>query len=440
MEETGFPPQDNTSGDLRNMTDPKDLEALGALENMFGDDWARLDSLESGLAEEAAHAKNRLDTLLDMLATHRQQMETVASEAREHLAALKAVLSEDKEEPAVVSKLREELAEQAEAARQCRERADQLEASEDALRRELESVSGEKAALAEQAAQLREEAGRGLQDAQQEVEQLREQLAWKSAEMNALREQHAALLQADETEALRQELTAARAQVSEMEDRLRDELGRGTKSVLAEQLTDALKEVETLRAELRGARSGAVPAITTTPSSPKPPSTAVSPALGEEERNRIAEAAAALKDPKRTTGDILVKAGLLDPDHLAEAREEQRRAPQANLGGILIAHGFASEGAVTYAAALQGNVPLVALANTSPESAAIERISSRLAHQHCCVPLRLERDSTLVVAMENPQNLVAIEDLERASNCSVEVVVASASEIRRALAEFYPEE
>jgi hypothetical protein len=426
------------------MTDPRDVEALRALESVLGEEWARLDSLESGLAEEAGNAKTRLNTLLDMLAAHRQQMESVARNAREHLDALKAALSEDNAESAQVSKLREEVAQLTESAARYRARAEALEANEETLRRELASMSSEKDTLAGQAALLRDEAGRTLEEAQREAEQLREQLAWKSAEMDALREQHAALLEADETESLRQELAAARTLVAEMEERLRDELGRGTKSVLAEQLADALKEVEDLRAELRGTRAVTPPAsIAPAPASapsPLPISPAPSSGLSGDDRRRIEEAAASLKDPKRTIGDILVQAGLLDADQLAEAQEEQRRAPQAHLGGILVTRGLAGEAAVACAAALQGNVPLVKLEDMTPQSEAIQRISGRLAHQHRCVPLRLGQDSVLVAAMENPLDLVAIEDLERASGCRVEVVVASASEIRNALAQCYPEE
>jgi len=60
-------------------------------------------------------------------------------------------------------------------------------------------------------------------------------------------------------------------------------------------------------------------------------------------------------------------------------------------------------------------------------------LHERLADKHTVLPVRIE-DGELVLAMENPLDLIAIEDVERATELRVRTAVATPSAIRREIA------
>jgi len=91
---------------------------------------------------------------------------------------------------------------------------------------------------------------------------------------------------------------------------------------------------------------------------------------------------------------------------------------------------------VAQALACQCGVDFVALTERTVNSEATALINERLANKHNCIPVRATA-GTLELAMANPMDLVAIEDVERTTNRKVEVVVSTASAIKEAIAKFY---
>ena len=70
------------------------------------------------------------------------------------------------------------------------------------------------------------------------------------------------------------------------------------------------------------------------------------------------------------------------------------------------------------------------------DAAAAALISERLANQHLCVPVEANEEA-ITLAMANPLDLVAIEDVERAYGRKVDVVVGTATQIRAAIGKYY---
>jgi type IV pilus assembly protein PilB len=68
--------------------------------------------------------------------------------------------------------------------------------------------------------------------------------------------------------------------------------------------------------------------------------------------------------------------------------------------------------------------------DAAPE--AVRMLNPKMARRHVCVPIRAD-DDTITLAMANPLDLVAIEDLVRVSERRVNVVVAPESEILAAI-------
>jgi type IV pilus assembly protein PilB len=82
------------------------------------------------------------------------------------------------------------------------------------------------------------------------------------------------------------------------------------------------------------------------------------------------------------------------------------------------------------------NLPRVDLAETTIEAPALKAVTGRLASKHTCVPIRFA-GKTLVLAMANPLDRAAIQDVEFASSRKVQPVIASRTEILNSIKEHY---
>ena len=142
---------------------------------------------------------------------------------------------------------------------------------------------------------------------------------------------------------------------------------------------------------------------------------------------------------KKRMGEILVELGLLTEVQLKSALKEQAADPHRRLGQLLVGHGYTGEDVVAKIVAAQLRLPYQELVDTDVEPGAVAAVSPHVVRLHRCLPLRLE-DGVLTVAMVNPLDLIAIEDIELASRCRVSPVVSTPSHIDDLIGLFYPEE
>ena len=131
---------------------------------------------------------------------------------------------------------------------------------------------------------------------------------------------------------------------------------------------------------------------------------------------------------RQRVGDILVEAGVITAEELQIALEEQKKSPNTRLGNVLVGLDFATEEVIAQALGLQRNIEFARLDADAIDTRAVQMINGRLAEQHMCIPIRVT-DEALTLAMVNPLDLIAIEDVERASNLRVEPVVATNTDI-----------
>lgn len=136
---------------------------------------------------------------------------------------------------------------------------------------------------------------------------------------------------------------------------------------------------------------------------------------------------------RRRMGTILVEAGVLTQEQLDEALAEQAADPHRRFGTIVVERGYTTEEAVARILAAQLRLPFAPLSPGTYDLSAARLISAHLARLHKAVPIRQE-PGVLTVAMANPLDLIAIEDIEIASRCRVEPVVATRSAIDALLA------
>ena len=126
---------------------------------------------------------------------------------------------------------------------------------------------------------------------------------------------------------------------------------------------------------------------------------------------------------KRPLGEILVGKRVITQAQLEAALEEQKRT-RVRLGEALIALGYTTEEQITEAIAVQLRVSYINLDEYRPEPELMRLISESIARTYKLVPVKKLRDK-LTLAMANPQDVEAIDLIQRELKCRVEPMQAT---------------
>ncbi len=137
-------------------------------------------------------------------------------------------------------------------------------------------------------------------------------------------------------------------------------------------------------------------------------------------------------------GALLLQAGIVDQEQL-EAHLEAARRRNVPLWDIVLEEKQISEESLADAFSRWLKIPRVRMATVQVEPEAVKGISEEVARKHVCVPVKIEGKS-LVVAMANPSDFGALQDLQFASGMTVKPVVASRTEILDALEQYFATE
>jgi type IV pilus assembly protein PilB len=139
-------------------------------------------------------------------------------------------------------------------------------------------------------------------------------------------------------------------------------------------------------------------------------------------------------------GELLVEAGVLSQSQLEQALFAQRKDGR-KLGQLLIELGLASEIQLTQTLSRQLSVPWVSLYHVDFSRSLLNLVPQTIAEKYCLVPIFVRRvrklGETLYVAMDDPTNEGAIEDVTRASTLPVKPMIACPSDIRAAIRVYY---
>ncbi len=134
-------------------------------------------------------------------------------------------------------------------------------------------------------------------------------------------------------------------------------------------------------------------------------------------------------------GELLVRERLITPLQLQQAVEEQRSGG-GRLGYQLTKMGFIEENELTAFLSKQYGVPSIDLNEFDIEPDIIKLIPKEVVLKHQVVPVN-RTGSTLIVAMADPSNIFAIDDIKFLTGYNVEVVVASEQAIEGAVEKYY---
>lgn len=138
---------------------------------------------------------------------------------------------------------------------------------------------------------------------------------------------------------------------------------------------------------------------------------------------------------KKRIGDLLLDSGVISETQLREALDKQRETRQ-RLGDVLIQLQFITQQQFIEALEFQLGIPHVQLYRYKINPKVVGLLSQRLADQHCVMPLRME-GSKLVLAMADPLDYYAIDEIRAATGLRIETVIASKDELLTVIRRYY---
>ncbi len=136
-------------------------------------------------------------------------------------------------------------------------------------------------------------------------------------------------------------------------------------------------------------------------------------------------------------GELLLERGIIDQAQLDKALAHQKEKGGL-IGEILVELGFTKEEDIAHALTAQYGFPYLPLGNYEIDPEIIKIIPARVARQYILIPID-KNASNLTIAMSNPLNVQAVEDVELLSNCNVQTFVSTSSDIKTAIVKYYKE-
>jgi type IV pilus assembly protein PilB len=134
-------------------------------------------------------------------------------------------------------------------------------------------------------------------------------------------------------------------------------------------------------------------------------------------------------------GELLTKASLISQDQLKEALKAQKETG-GKLGETLIKLGFVSEEDITECLSQQFGVPSINLAHFEIDASVIKLIPAEVARKYNILPVN-KTGATITIAMADPTNVFAMDDIKFMTGYNVEPVVASELGIKAAIDNYY---
>ncbi|HLS24107.1 MAG TPA: ATPase, T2SS/T4P/T4SS family [Pseudogracilibacillus sp.] len=137
---------------------------------------------------------------------------------------------------------------------------------------------------------------------------------------------------------------------------------------------------------------------------------------------------------RKRLGDLLVEAGLITKDQLEEALKE--KAPDEKLGDALLRQGFITEQQLIEVLEFQLGVPHISIHQYPIEQETIQLVPQDIAKRYQVMPIRTEGDR-LFVAMADPMDYFAIEELRMATGFQIVPAIATKDELQRSITKHY---
>jgi type IV pilus assembly protein PilB len=144
-----------------------------------------------------------------------------------------------------------------------------------------------------------------------------------------------------------------------------------------------------------------------------------------------------MKKTRKRLGDLLVEAGMLKQEQLDTALREKEEGQK--LGDVFLQKGYITEQRLIEVLEFQLGIPHVSLYRYPLDPHLFHLIPKEIAKRNQLVPLKKEGNK-LFVAMSDPMDFYAIEDLRLSTGFNIETAIASKDDILRTITKYYDSE
>lgn len=134
-------------------------------------------------------------------------------------------------------------------------------------------------------------------------------------------------------------------------------------------------------------------------------------------------------------GELLMERGVINERQLSEALKVQKERGGL-IGHILVMLNYAKEEEIAQALTMQYGFPYLPLECYEVNVEAMKLIPQNVAEQYNLIAID-KMENLLTIAMSNPLNMQAVEDIEMISNCKVQVFVSTMTDISNAINKYY---
>jgi type IV pilus assembly protein PilB len=134
-------------------------------------------------------------------------------------------------------------------------------------------------------------------------------------------------------------------------------------------------------------------------------------------------------------GELLLDRGVISQEQLNKALKAQE-INGGLIGYILVSLGYAKEEEIAQALTVQYGFPYLPLECYEINVEAMKLIPRNVAEQYNLIAID-KMGSLLTIAMSNPLNIQAVEDVEMISECTVQVFVSTMSDVTNAITKYY---
>ena len=134
-------------------------------------------------------------------------------------------------------------------------------------------------------------------------------------------------------------------------------------------------------------------------------------------------------------GEILLERGIVNLKQIEQALAHQKEHGGL-IGQVLIQLGFATEEEIALALTAQYGFPYLPLNNYDIDGGLMAVVPEQMARGYCLIPID-RIGNALTLAMADPTNIKAIEDVELLTKCVVQAFVSTPSDIGHALDKYY---
>jgi len=134
-------------------------------------------------------------------------------------------------------------------------------------------------------------------------------------------------------------------------------------------------------------------------------------------------------------GEILVKNNTITPEHLSAALKEQKKSGRM-VGSILVGMGVLQDSELLQFLSEQHGVPSIKLSEFQIDPEVLKIIPAGVASKYQIMPISA-KDSTLTVAMIDPGNIFALDDIKFLTGYRVEALIAAEDSVNKSIEEYY---